>query len=578
MKFVDESGRFASTLNCPFGRQGSYFYVRADLTEQFGRAYAYLCTCHGAAGALGKNKLFALIPLYEGERVPYAIIMKPTELTLRTLYGDIKMCIAEDKLMLFKGENHLGLRLSTTGEELDRITKPRGKTGWETIFSWVMTTVAHPIKGSITATAPWEWDRNRCGHCNIDFLPDEDGIMVASLEEFRHSGYVRENYPSYEEGLANATCAWETFLNNIPKLPGKYEKLREIAAYNLWSYTVGAEGLIKHPMLFMGRTGPTSQWQTTFQTLAFGNNKDLGWAQMLVSFDQQSPTGQLPDFYDDSRGSFMCTRPPIHGWALKQMRKLGYYDKLSKEELKEFYPKLEAWANWFGKYRTDGVDGLPHYEHPDESGMEDGSTFRESNIMVTPDLPAYLVLLFEELGNMSQDIGMEPAIKEAWYKRAREMQERLIEKLWTGERFVSHTLDGKEIARDYGTLGYMPIVLGHRLPEEILKKLVDDLKIEGYILSDYGFDKEKMIARELSDIAHNSVRGMIYHPFQVIMLSSLIDMGEEEFAHMVAKRYCDAMVDGPGLSDGLNAFTGATPGYGISWTAGAYLLIAGMTE
>jgi putative isomerase len=403
--------------------------------------------------------------------------------------------------------------------------------------------------------------------------------MCGSLEEFKLSGYVRDSYPTYAEGLAAVTEDWETFLNNIPKLPDAYESLRAPAAWNLWSFLVGPFGLIKRNLLFMSRFGPASQWQHTYQAVAFGNNAEYGWDQMLVSFDHQSETGQLPDFYDDNRGNFATIRPPIQGWALKLMRRLGYYDKITTAQRAEFYPKLAAWANWFDKYRVeDGVDGLPHYEHSDESGMEDGSTFRESNNMVTPDLPAYLVLLYEELGEMAQEIGMEPSVKKAWYDKAAAAQKRLIDKLWNGECFVSHKMDGTEIQKDYGILGYLPVVLGNRLPKDILSKLIAGLKKENYILTEYGFDKEKLCARDLCDVACNSVRGYIYQPFNLVLISALYDCGEKEFAQNVARRFCDTMVNHFGLSGTLNSFTGATPGEWLSWNAGAYLLIAGFAK
>ena len=576
MKFVDESGRFISILDCPFGRRGSHFAIYAKGSEHFGRAYAYLTTTHATVD--NRKKLFNLIPLYEGERVPFAIIMKPAEVIFRTLYGDLRICIAETKLILIKGENGLGIRFSSTTEKLDRVTKPRGKNAWETTFSHVMSTVIHPIVGKISAHAPWNWDELCCGKSYIDVEADENGNLLASLEEFRHSGYVRESYSTYEEGLAAVTADWEQFLGNIPALPGKYDALREKAAWNLWSFLVEPSGQLKREMLYMTKAGPTSQWQLTYQAVAFANNTRAAWDQMLVPFDQQSEVGQLPDYYDEAHGQMYATRPPIHGWALKLMKKLGYYKNVPLEEIRAFYPKLAQWADWFGKYRTDGVDGLPQYEHSDESGMEDGSTFRESNCMVTPDLPAYLVLLFEELGEMSQQIGLDSSVKEMWDQKAKDMLDRLIKKLWNGERFVAHTLEGKTIEKDYGILGYLPVLLGHRLPEEILQKLLRDLKAEGYILNDYGFDKEKISARDLCDVGQNSVRGFVYHPFNVMLISALADCGEGEFAKMVARRYCDAMLSVNNLASELNTFTGPVVGEWVSWTAGAYILISRFTE
>ena len=580
MNFVDESGRFATLSECAFGRRGSYLVIcqNPGASDHFGRSYVYLATCHGIATMTGKTRLFNLQPLYQGDRVPYAAIMRPTELILRTLYGDIRLCFAEPSLLLIRGENGLGLRFECP-EPVDRmITKPRGKTAWETTFATVLNTVIHTVTGSIRADAPWNWDRLRTERNRIDLLPDEGGVMEGTLEEFPMIGSVRDSYPGYEEGLAQVTRDWETFLANIPALPGKYDALRPHAAYCLWSYLVRPYEMIRRELLFMGRFGPASQWQHTFQAVAYGHNTALGWNQLLNPFERQNENGQLPDFYDDFRSFQSTIRPPLQGWALNELRRLGYYDAIPLEERRAFYPRLAAWAEWFDKNRfSDSADGLPHYEQSDESGMEDGSTFRESCCMVTPDLSTYLILLYEALGDLAQDLGMDPAVRADWYDRAAALQARLIEKLWNGERFVSHTMEGREIERDYGILGYLPILLARRLPEDIREKLVRDLKREGYILNDYGFDKEKICARDLCDVGANSVRGYVYQPFNLLLISGLYDAGEKDFAREVARRFCDTMLEHGGIGAALNTFTAATCSDWISWTAGTYLLIAAYT-
>ncbi len=577
MRFVDESDRFISILDCPFGRKGSYLLFKSTGADRFGKAYLYLATAHGMNTLTGKQKLFNVQPLYQGERIPYAIVIHtPTEMILRTLYGDIRICIAEEKLILFESTAGLGLRFASTPERLDRTSKPRGKNAWETQFQMLFSTVIHSITGSIEAAAPWHWDELRMGHTEIDLLPDENGVMYGSLEEFSHSGYVRENYPTYEEGLASVTADWETFKNNIPHLHDKYEILWERAVWNLWSYLRAPSGLIKRPYLFMHDSGPASQWQLSYQAVAFSRNIDLAWDQLMVPFDYQSPEGMVPDYYSDVYSAFSNVRPPIQGWALKQMKLRGTYDLISEDRLRDLYPRLAKWADWFMKYRSESADGLPNYEHSDESGMEDGSTFRESNCMVTPDLPTYLILLYEELGEMAEQLGLGEEVKAAWYKKAADMQTLLIEKLWNGECFEAHTMEGKSIEKDYCILGYVPVLLGKRLPAEILEKLIEDLKIEDYVLTPYGFCKEKVTARELNVVAGNDYRSMIYHPFNLLLISGLYDCGETDFASEVASRYCGSMADVNTLCQMMNAFDGPLRGGNfITWTSGAYLLIGG---
>ncbi|MBQ3879380.1 MAG: hypothetical protein II727_03680, partial [Oscillospiraceae bacterium] len=96
---------------------------------------------------------------------------------------------------------------------------------------------------------------------------------------------------------------------------------------------------------------------------------------------------------------------------------------------------------------------------------------------------------------------------------------------------------------------------------------------------DYGFDKEKLTGRDLCDVGRSSVRGYNYQPFNLLLISSLADeCGEKDFAREVANRFCSAMLENGGIAAVLNSYTGAVASEWVSWTAGAYLLIARYTE
>ena len=75
------------------------------------------------------------------------------------------------------------------------------------------------------------------------------------------------------------------------------------------------------------------------------------------------------------------------------------------------------------------------------------------------------------------------------------------------------------------------------------------------------------------------MRGYNYQPFNVLLISSLCEeCGEADFAKDVANRFCGGMLAHGGVAAVLNSYTGAVPSEWISWTAGAYLLIAQYTE
>ncbi len=577
MDYFEKLPTFTRVTECPFGRRGSYFvfYAEPGSDVTYGRSKVNISTVHGNAILTNRKKLYNMYPLYKGERLPYAVTTTPTELIMNTMYGQVRICIAKPELILFKGENGLGLRLQVK-EGTNVLVKPRGDRAWEILFPFLLGTVMNPIKGHIHADTKWDLDTLRSAWGKLDFLPDEeDGEFVGCLEEFSHAGFVRDNYPSYEEGLKIVKDDWENFLSHIKPLPEKYEPLRESAAYAVWSFFVNPAGYIKRPMLYMGRDFVASAWQFCHQALALNGDMALTMDLMNLAFDQQSETGQIPDFYDDGRGVFGQVRPPLQGWVLKWLDKRGRLDEVPLEVLEDYYPKLSKWADWFMKYRDDDHDGIPQYEHGDECGMEDTSTFRLSCVMETPDLSADLVLLYEALGDLAKRIGRPDAEAEEWYKKSKDLLDLMIRTFWDGERFISMVSGTHERPEhDYGILGYLPIVLGKRLPQEIIDKLAADLSVENDVLSPYGFDKERMYARDLSTVADEWVRGFIYPANNLLLVVGLHDAGKKELAKEAARRLCDEMLRTFGIGSRVNAFSGGTPSEWSSWNGGIYLTLA----
>ena len=161
---------------------------------------------------------------------------------------------------------------------------------------------------------------------------------------------------------------------------------------------------------------------------------------MLNMVDNQAPTGQLPDFYDDMRGIYQLTKPPLQGWALKYlMKKYDFSTEVPSELLNMMYDGYSAWANWFMKYRDDDHDGLPQYEHGDETGNDDSAIFKGQPQMELPELAAFLGLLFEALGDLAKVMGKDKATADEWYRRSKDIIDRMIATYWNGSRFIGLT-------------------------------------------------------------------------------------------------------------------------------------------
>ena len=70
--------------------------------------------------------------------------------------------------------------------------------------------------------AEWDWEKLSTPIVKGDFLPDESGELLLSVEDFDHAGVERENLYSYEEGLAKVRKDWELFLAKQPPLSAHY--------------------------------------------------------------------------------------------------------------------------------------------------------------------------------------------------------------------------------------------------------------------------------------------------------------------------------------------------------------------
>ena len=116
-----ESKCFVDPLSTPFSRRGSYlaFANKNEGDPQFGKNTLYLTTCKG--GGSGMSNLnsqnscrqMSMELMQNGRRLPTVISTTPVEVILQSEKGSARFCIAEKSLILGRGTDGLGLRIST---------------------------------------------------------------------------------------------------------------------------------------------------------------------------------------------------------------------------------------------------------------------------------------------------------------------------------------------------------------------------------------------------------------------------------------------------------------------------------
>ncbi|WP_273941122.1 amylo-alpha-1,6-glucosidase [Kutzneria chonburiensis] len=344
----------------------------------------------------------------------------------------------------------------------------------------------------------------------------------------------------------------------------------ELACYTLWSATVAAEGFLNRPGVLMSKhwMDKVWSWDHCFNALALAPGApELAWDQFSVIFDHQAPAGVLPDSVTHSEVLYNFVKPPIHGWALGQLRRL-LADRLGRDELTEAYHRLVRWTEfWLTRRRAPG-DRLPHYQHGNDSGWDNATTFDPERVVVTADLSAFLVLQLRELADLAAELGFADDATR-WADLATTTGHALLDELWSGDRFYARGVHSGQKWSTGSLLDLMPIVLGEHLPASVATVLAERITAH---LTPHG------LASELPTSPHYRPdgywRGPIWAPATMLVVDGLRRAGHVDLARQVSDRF-RALCEASGFAENFDALTGAAlRDRAYTWTASVYLLLA----
>jgi glycogen debranching enzyme len=260
-------------------------------------------------------------------------------------------------------------------------------------------------------------------------------------------------------------------------------------------------------------------------------------------------------------------KPPIHGWAFGHLRR-RLPTLPSAAELAGAYDRLERWTRFWLTARRAPHDALPHYQHGNDSGWDNATTFDPERVVVTADLSAFLVLQLRELADLAAELGRDDEALR-WSRTAGEIQTALLEQLWTGERFVARSAATGDTWSSASLLDLMPIVLGEHLPGDVSSALADHIKAH---LTPYGLATELTASPHY--LADGYWRGPIWAPATVLVEDGLRRAGHHRLADDISARF-RALCETHGFAENFDALTGTgLRDRAYTWTASSYLLLA----
>lgn len=567
----------------------------------------FLRTVHGN---VPQHELLQLKLIQRNQEVPFQIVASPTLLTLKSSAGQAEI--------VFATPNRVRIRLHNVSLRLDR---PGGAAASDNSFA----TWAEPVDQAGGLARTWDytaspqdlslritsargalsventWNGEASDKVSFTFSPDSEGYADAVVEEFVgtfHGDSEINDLPDYmnrakrarssdgdqgstngaattfDEDLANLRRKYGEWLSTMPAVPDDLQDAADLAAYVDWSSVVAARGFLTRPTMLMSKVTMTDvwSWDHCFNAMALASSQpELAWSQFMWVFDSENSDGISPDLLTDRWLLWSFSKPPIHGLTMAYLEQANPAFFSNPVRLKELYPKLVRRTEWYFKYRDWDQDGLPQYNHGNDSGWDNSTVFSTLPPAETPDLAAFLVLQMEELGKIASELKKTDE-SHAWMRRAKELRQKLLRAFWQDSRFVAlHDKDHRVIDSDSLIL-YLPIVLGRSLPQQVRQQVIRKLKEPGYFLSSHGLSTEPLSSPNYVEDGY--WRGPIWAPSTFLIVEGADAAGDHEFANDLRKRFCE-LVRTSGFAENFGAKSGVAlrdPSY--TWTASVFLIFA----
>jgi glycogen debranching enzyme len=313
-------------------------------------------------------------------------------------------------------------------------------------------------------------------------------------------------------------------------------------------------------------------WDHCFNAIALAAGQpELAWHQFQLPFDHQDASGALPDSVAHSEVLYNFVKPPIHGWALRHLRQ-RMPEPLDRAELARTYDRLARWTDfWLVARRLPGHD-LPHYQHGNDGGWDNATTFDEYRVIETADLAAFLILQLRQLADLATELH-QPQAAADWTRTAEQTRTAMLDLLWTGERFAARSAETGRPLASTSLLDLMPITLGADLPANVSAALAR--RIEAH-LTEHGLATEPVDS--LHYTADGYWRGPIWAPSTVLIEDGLRRAGHTELADEISHRF-RALCEKSGFAENFDAETGTgLRDRAYTWTASSYLILAAAYE
>ena len=559
------TGPVFSIREIPFSYAGSWLNISPVIAEK-----VYADDLHLVSHQNGLHPVLRLRPVRGGVYIHTETVAQPSHLTWEHDDGRIEATFERPDTLRIRGTG-LGLAILAAQPDLTPFSGPYmfvdpvdGSvvvTVYETGRRYRITTVTGTPSRVLGVEALRRSDRGVV-------MDDASGWEVV-IEEFESARQPYRPSSDFESVVAAAGRAFDEFLEANAPWRSSRTPAADLAVYVLWSAMVSPAGMLTRPAILMSKhwMDKVWSWDHCFNAIALAAGApDLAWDQFLLPFDHQDESGGLPDSVTHSEVLYNFVKPPIHGWAVRQIRS-RMPDVLGRDELRPLYRKLCDWTNfWLTARRVPGHD-LPHYQHGNDSGWDNATTFDPHHVIETVDLAAFLVLQLRELAAIAGELD-DPGAARHWTAAADRLVTAIIA-TWNGHAFLARDAHTGTTWTSASLLDLMPIVVGDELPDEIRTVVARQIREH---LTEHGLATEMPQSPKYEDDGY--WRGPVWAPSTALIEDGLRRSGFVDLADEVADRF-RALCERSGFAENFDAKTGlGLRDRAYTWTASTYLLLA----
>ena len=513
----------------------------------------YLTFSRSPTPRVERKRLIRFAPVIDNKDiVSWDYDVQPGKLTISTIKGTIEFCFSGPKLLRIRGKGSVSLRFYIRDLKIYENASPREDGSVEVVYEILGKLLFVPLKGVLRQDSFWRNTTARTDDFTIDIIPSvEAQEFEIAVHEYYSNGVRDEDYPPFDQCAERATADFEDFLSSFGSYPEEFSALVRRAAWALWTSRVSPESRMVAPAYLSSKVNLVRAvgWEQAIISVALMGDPDSAYEALMSQFAYQDELGQIPNNISDMGEDYITAGAPMQGFAISHILNSGIM--LDSAKLEELYRALSRYTDWWLRARCRDGSGVPQYYHPEECGWLDATVFTWGVPLKAPDLVSWLVLQTEVCAKLAEKIGKQEEA-EKWNAESSRLLDVLVGEFWEDNQFVYYNAKTGRRFKVNSVLRLLPIMLGKRLPKDIIDALARDIADEEQFLTDGGVVSERLKSREFL-LDGTALRGGVLPAIQLILASGLRDAGKKELSDELARRAC-RLADEMGAADSIPPF------------------------